>query len=114
MLVTERQIIALPSIFRGAISMSYYRLYFMNTFNGHIERFEEFEADEDADGIARGLDQQGPLALELWCQHRKVARFEPLDLASQLLAKRSALRAAKAQVDAQADADGTESESRSA
>ena len=94
--------------------MSYYRLYFMSTFNGHIERFEEFEANEDADAIARGLDQQGPLALELWCQHRKVARFEPLDLVTQLLARRSAVRATKAQVEAQAPAGDTDSESRSA
>ena len=92
--------------------MSYYRLYFMNTFNGHIERFEEFEADEDTYAIARGLDEQGALALELWCRHRKVARFEPVDLASQLLVKRRMAREAKAQVEC--NSGDSESESRSA
>lgn len=94
--------------------MSYYRLYFMNTFNGHIERFEEVESEQDVDAVAHALDQQGPLAMELWCQHRKVARFEAVDLASQLLAQRRVLRDLKAQVEPQVDFADAESESRSA
>ena len=94
--------------------MSYYRLYFMNTFNGHIERFQEMEADRDEEAIAEALEQQGPLATELWCRHRKVARFEAVDLASQLLLQRRVLKDAKAQVEASAQSVDTESESRSA
>lgn len=94
--------------------MSYYRLYFMNTFNGHIERFQEIEVDRDEEGIAEALDQQGPLAIELWCGHRKVARFEAVDLASQLLLQRRVLKDAKAQVETSAETFDTESESRSA
>ena len=94
--------------------MSNYRLYFMNTFNGHIERFEEVESEQDADAVAHALDQQGPLAMELWCEHRKVARFEAVNLATHLLAQRRVLRDTKAHVEPQAHTDDTESESRSA
>ena len=94
--------------------MSYYRLYFMNTFNGHIERFEEVESEQDVDAVAHALDQQGPLAMELWCEHRKVARFEAVDLTSHLLAQRRVLRDAKSQVEPQAQSGDPESESRSA
>ena len=94
--------------------MSYYRLYFMNTFNGHIEHFEELEAESDMDAVDVALDQQGPLAMELWCHHTKVARFEALDLASQLLAQRRVVKDAKAQRELEISTDETESESRSA
>lgn len=94
--------------------MSHYRLYFMNTFNGHIERFEEVESERDVDAVAHASDQQGPLAMELWCDHRKVARFEAVDLASQLLAQRRVLRETKAQVEPEANSGDTESESRNA
>ena len=94
--------------------MSYYRLYFMNSFSGHIERFEEFNADHDETALALAKTRQGLLALELWCSHRKVARLEPIDLASQLLAERSRLKAVKAQVEPKPSADDTLSENRSA
>ncbi len=56
--------------------MAYYRLYFMNRFSGHIERFEELDAssDEAARDLAAG--RVGDEPLELWCGHRKVQRFE--------------------------------------
>ena len=56
--------------------MAYYRLYFMNRFSGHIERFEEFDAPYDE--VARDLaaQQAGDEPLELWCGSRKVHRFE--------------------------------------
>ena len=94
--------------------MSYYRLYFLHTFSGHIERFQEMEAERDEEAIERALDQQGSLAMELWCQHRKVARFEAVDLASHLLAQRRVLMDTKAQVEPQANFADVESESRSA
>ena len=95
--------------------MSFYRLYFMETFSGHIERFEEFDVADDAAATALAQASQGPLSLELWCSHRKVARFDALDLTSQLLAQRAAQKAVKAQVEAGAKVDDdTTAENRSA
>lgn len=68
--------------------MSYYRLYFMDAFSGHIEGFEDFEASTDEEAVAAALDHEGLRALELWCQHRKVARVESVSLGSQLLDRR--------------------------
>lgn len=93
--------------------MSYYRLYFMSSFSGHIERFEEFEASDDGEAVALAKTKQGQLALELWCSRRKVAQVEALDLASQLLAKRRELKGVKAQVEPSTDLEETQSESRS-
>ena len=55
--------------------MSDYRLYFMEAFSGHIERFEEFDAADDVAAVVLAETRQGPLSLELWCSHRKVARL---------------------------------------
>ncbi len=113
MLTAERQLIALPSRTRG-YSMSYYRLYFMSSFTGHIERFEEFGAGDDREAVAVAETKQGPLALELWCSHRKVAQLDAIDLASQLLAQRRVLKAVKAQVEPEPGAENTQSQDRSA
>ena len=93
--------------------MGYYRLYFMSSFSGHIERFEEFEAGDDAEAIAVAEAKQCPLALELWCSRRKVARVESSDLASQLLTKRRELKGVKAQVEPTTISNDAQSESRS-
>ena len=85
--------------------MSYYRLYFMETFSGHIQRFEEFDAANDAAAVLLAEGRQGALSLELWCSHRKVARLEALDLTSQLLAQRAERKAVKAQVRLNSNAD---------
>ena len=76
--------------------MSHYRLYFMDSFNGHIESFQEFEAATDEEAVAVAIDQEGPRALELWNQHRKVARIEPVSLTAQLLERRRRLADAEA------------------
>ena len=94
--------------------MSYYRLYFMNGFSGHIERFEEFDAADDAAAVVLAKNMQGPLSLELWCSHRKVARVPAVDLASQLLAQRAEQRAVKARVEPADNADDEKAENRSA
>jgi hypothetical protein len=94
--------------------MSYYRLYFLSTFSGHIERFEEFDAEDDREAVALAETKQGPLPLELWRSHRKVARVETIDLASQLLAQRSALKSAKGQVEPVVSEDDIQLENRSA
>ena len=93
--------------------MSYYRLYFMDAFSGHIQRFEEFDADDDRAAVALAESHKGPRALELWCSHRKVARLEAVSLASELLAKRRELKAVKAQVEPTMNVSDPQSESRS-
>ena len=72
--------------------MLYYRLYFMSTLAGRIERFHEFEADTDEAAVAFALERQGMLAIELWQQSRKVARVESLNPGSQMLARRRVAR----------------------
>jgi hypothetical protein len=93
--------------------MSYYRLYFMNKFNGHIERFEEFEARDDGEAAALAECKRGALGLELWCSHRKVAQLDALDLSSKLLAERRASKAVKDKVGPELRADTSRSENRS-
>ena len=95
--------------------MNYYRLYFMNGFSGHIERFEEFEAADDAAAVVTARSMEGHLSLELWCSHRKVARVDAIDLTSQLLARRAEHKAIKARLEASASAqDENDAENRSA
>jgi len=59
--------------------MGYYRLYFMNRSNGHIERFEEFDAADDVSAVIVADHHVGGQPLELWSGHRKVRRFEAVD-----------------------------------
>ena len=94
--------------------MSYYRLYFMDGFHGHIERFEDFDADDDREAISATKPRRGALALELWCGARKVARFDALDLASQLVAERRKLKAVKARVEPTENTENTQPANRSA
>ena len=89
--MAERHFLALPSIPLGEPSVSYYRLYFMDAFTGHIERFEDFEAERDEEAVGRALDSEGVRPLELWNENRKVARIEPVSLSSQLLERRRKL-----------------------
>jgi hypothetical protein len=59
--------------------MTYYRLYFLDRFSGHIEHFREFEAMNDADAVAHADEWREPGAMELWEGRRKVMRWEPLE-----------------------------------
>ena len=63
----------------GGTGMLYYRLYFMSARTGHILRFAEYEAPDDAAATALAGEQEGEHALELWCRDRRVAGFEPSD-----------------------------------
>lgn len=74
----------------GGTAMLYYRLYFMSARTGHIMRFTEYEAPDDASATALAREQEGEHALELWCRHRRVARFEASDPASRVVARRQA------------------------
>ena len=94
--------------------MSFYRLYFMSSFSGHIERFEEFDADNDAQALTIAKAQQGTLAMELWCSHRRVEQFAAVDLASELIAQRRKLKKVKHQLETDLPAEDTRPESRKA
>jgi hypothetical protein len=56
--------------------MLYYRLYFMHPDNGHIERFADFQAPDDAHALSLAREHIGDNPLELWCERRKVHRIE--------------------------------------
>jgi len=56
--------------------MPVYRLYFMNRFNGHIDRFFEFEAESDLEALQTVQTASGVQPMELWSGERKVGRFE--------------------------------------
>lgn len=64
------------SPFGGAGVVTYYRLYFMDPRSGHIAAFESLEADDDDAAVAAAEKHLGWQPLELWCQGRKVQRFE--------------------------------------
>ena len=94
--------------------MSYYRLYFMSSFSGHIERFEEFAADNDEQAISVAQSRQDLLPMELWCSERKVKRFNALDLGSQLLVQRQKLKGVKKKLEAEPSVDDAQPENRTA
>lgn len=112
MLVTERH--SSRSRRKSGQAMSYYRLYFMSSFSGHIERFEEFDADDDAQALQLAEAKQGALAMELWCYHRRVEQFAARDLASQLLAQRQMLKNVKHQLETDLPVDLAQPENRKA
>ena len=60
----------------GTTAMAYYRLYFMDPRSGHIAAFESIEAPDDEAAIATADAHRGWQVLELWCEARKVRRFE--------------------------------------
>jgi hypothetical protein len=76
--------------------MAYYRLYFFDRVRGHIDQFREFEAPDDPAAVAQGADWRDLDAMELWCGHRRVKRWEAYALAPEARARSavSALRAA--------------------
>jgi hypothetical protein len=55
--------------------VAYYRLYFLNAVSGHIDRFEEYDVDDDAAAIERAERRCGAVPLELWSGGRKVRHF---------------------------------------
>lgn len=60
------------------IVLSYYRLYFLDPDSGRIDRFEEFNADDDATAVARAEQWLDEVPLELWSGARKVVRLDPI------------------------------------
>jgi hypothetical protein len=60
----------------GVSGMPYYRLYFMDRFSGHIDRFREFEAEGDSAACARAEEWRGSQPMELWRLHRKLKHWD--------------------------------------
>ena len=56
--------------------MAYYRLYFLDGSGTHITGFTEFEAETDEAAIGTADAVRRTLAMELWCERRKVRRWE--------------------------------------
>ena len=57
--------------------MAYYRLYYMNVRSGHIDSVATIDAPNDEDVIRlAGAQEEGGEPRELWCEGRKVCRFE--------------------------------------
>jgi hypothetical protein len=56
--------------------MAHYRLYFLNSRTGKIERFEEFEAQDDDQALVLIEQRIGDQPLELWSGGRKIGQFE--------------------------------------
>ena len=75
--------------------MAYYRLYFFDRFSGHIDHFREYEAPDDASAVCQAADWRELDAMELWCNRRKVKRWESLALVPEVRA-RSAVTALRA------------------
>jgi len=60
--------------------MTYYRLYFMHPYSGHILRFAKFHAADDEAATDLASEHIGESALELWSGHRKVIHIAPVFL----------------------------------
>jgi len=58
--------------------MPAYRLYFMDGRSGHIVHSQVFGADDDLRAIAKAGELKGTMALELWCDARKLHHWEPV------------------------------------
>lgn len=56
--------------------MTQYRLFFINTRSGHIERAEVVDAIDDVQAVEACQARTGDQALELWCRARRVHSFE--------------------------------------
>lgn len=56
--------------------MPSYRLYHMSPQNGHIIRFDTFQAVNDEAALVFANGKLNAHPMELWEQHRKVFRFE--------------------------------------
>ncbi len=62
--------------------MPTYRIYFMNSFSGHIMHFQEFEAPDDDAATKICEDELSGGPFELWCNRRKIRRFDVHSLVS--------------------------------
>ena len=63
--------------------MAYYRLYFMDPFDGRIDRFIQFEVDNDEAAINFAQEWQGPLTMDLCNGVRSVKHWLPVPSAPE-------------------------------
>ena len=56
--------------------MQNYRLYFLNSFSGHIDAVEDMASTDDASAVRLTSERAGQVPIELWRDGRKVARFD--------------------------------------
>jgi len=63
--------------------MAYYRLYQLHGARNEVGSFEEFDADDDAEAIARGETYRRLNPMELWSGHRKVRRWDAIGSATK-------------------------------
>lgn len=56
--------------------MAFYRLYYLESRTGRIERHEQFEAGDDDAALDAIEPHIGDQPLELWTGGRKVGQFE--------------------------------------
>ena len=59
--------------------MSYYRLLFMKSADGPVIGAEEIAARDDVEAVRIAAERVGPRPLELWCDKRKVKRFQAVE-----------------------------------
>lgn len=55
-----------------------YRLYLLDSHNGHIIGVEEIHSADDPGAIAQATEHPRGMPTELWCGGRKVCRFDAL------------------------------------
>jgi len=60
--------------------MAYYRLYQLHGPRNEVASFEEFDANDDDEAIARGETYRSVNAMELWSGHRKVRRWDAMSV----------------------------------
>ena len=60
--------------------MAYYRLYFTDAFNGRLDRFIQFEVENDEAAIEFAKEWQGALTIDLCNGVRPVKHWDPLGL----------------------------------
>jgi hypothetical protein len=59
--------------------MSYYRLLFMKSPDGPVIGSEEIKARDDLEAVHLASERVGPRPLELWCDKRKIKRFQAVE-----------------------------------
>ena len=60
--------------------MSYYRLLFMKSADGPVIGAEEIAARDDVEACRIAAERVGPQPLELWCDKRKIKRFQAVEV----------------------------------
>ena len=63
--------------------MPNYRLYLLDSFSGHIDSVEDVHSADDLGAIALVTERVRDVPAELWCEGRKVCRFDALPMVSK-------------------------------